>query len=47
MKSVYIVVMTVPLLVPSIIVGHLWKALTLPKAGLLYESLAHWVLIST
>ena len=40
MKSVYIVVMTVPLLVPSIIVGHLWKALTLPKAGLLYEGLA-------
>ena len=39
MKSVYIVVMTVPLLVPSIIVGHLWKALTLPKAGLLYEGL--------
>jgi len=39
MKSVYIVLMTVPLLTPSIVVGHLWAALTMPKAGMLYEAL--------
>jgi len=40
LASVYIVLMTVPLLTPSIVVGYLWTALTLPKAGLLYEALA-------
>src|SRR5215475_8140545 len=40
MKSVYIVLMTIPLLTPSIVVGHLWAALTMPKAGMLYEGLA-------
>jgi glycerol transport system permease protein len=39
MASVYIVLMTIPLLTPSIVVGHLWAALALPKAGLLYEGL--------
>jgi glycerol transport system permease protein len=32
--------MTIPLLTPSIVVGYLWAALALPKAGLLYEGLA-------
>ena len=32
--------MTIPLLTPSIVVGYLWAALALPKAGLLYEVLA-------
>lgn len=40
MAAVYIVLMTIPLLTPSIVVGYLWTALTLPNAGLLYEALA-------
>lgn len=38
--SIYIVLMTIPLLTPSIVVGYVWTVLTLPKAGLLYEGLA-------
>jgi glycerol transport system permease protein len=38
MSSVYIVLMAIPLLTPSIVVGYLWKALILPQAGLLYEA---------
>ncbi|MEO6610072.1 MAG: sugar ABC transporter permease [Aestuariivirga sp.] len=40
LTSVFIVLMTIPLLTPSIVVGFLWKALTLSKAGPLYEMLA-------
>ena len=40
MAAVYIVLMTIPLLTPSIVVGYLWTAMTLPNAGLLYEALA-------
>jgi glycerol transport system permease protein len=40
MNSVYIVIITIPLLMPSIVVGHLWKALTLPNAGLVFEAAA-------
>jgi len=40
MSSVYVVIFAIPLLTPYIVVGHLWKALTLPGAGLLYETLA-------
>jgi glycerol transport system permease protein len=40
MSSLYIVLMAIPLLTPYIVVGHLWKALTLPNAGLLYEGAA-------
>ncbi|MEP6827442.1 MAG: sugar ABC transporter permease [Aestuariivirga sp.] len=40
LTSVSIVLMTIPMLTPSIVVGFLWKALTLPKAGPLYEGLA-------
>ncbi len=40
LAAVYIVLMTIPLLTPSIVVGYLWTALTLPNAGLLYEALA-------
>jgi glycerol transport system permease protein len=40
MASVYIGLMTIPLLTPSLVVGYLWAALALPKAGLLYEALA-------
>lgn len=38
MSSVYIVLLAVPLLTPYIVVGFLWKAMTLPKAGLLFEA---------
>ena len=40
MSSLYIVLMAIPLLTPYIVVGHLWQALTLPNAGLLYEGAA-------
>ena len=40
LAQVVIVVMTVPLLAPSIMVGQLWRSLTLPQAGLLYETLS-------
>jgi glycerol transport system permease protein len=39
MPSVYVVLMAIPLLAPTVTVGHLWKALTLPNAGLIYEAL--------
>ena len=42
MSSLYIVLMAIPLLTPYIVVGHLWQALTLPHAGLLYEA-ARWL----
>ena len=35
-SSLFIVLMAIPLLTPYIVVGHLWQALTLPNAGLLY-----------
>lgn len=37
LSSFYIVLLTIPLLTPSIVVGYLWKVLTLPHAGLLFE----------
>ena len=40
MTSAYIVLMTIPLLTPSIVVGYVWAALALPKAGLIFEMLA-------
>jgi glycerol transport system permease protein len=40
MASIYIALMTIPLLTPSLVVGYLWAALALPKAGLLYEALS-------
>jgi glycerol transport system permease protein len=42
LSSLYIVLLAIPLLTPSIMVGYLWKALTLPGAGLLYEAAA-WI----
>ena len=39
LASVYIMLMTIPLLTPSLVVGYLWTALTLPQAGPLYEFL--------
>ena len=39
MASVYIVLMTIPLLTPTLVVGYLWTALTLRNAGPLAEIL--------
>ena len=35
LSSVYIVLMAIPLLTPSIVVGYIWKVLSLPHVGLL------------
>lgn len=40
MASVYVVLMAIPLLTPSIVVGYIWKVLPLPQAGLLGASAA-------
>ena len=45
MSSVYLVLLAIPLLTPYIVVGFLWKAMTLPKAGLLFET-AHAIGLS-
>lgn len=37
-SSVYIAIMAIPLLAPSIVVGYLWKVLTLPHIGLLHAT---------
>jgi glycerol transport system permease protein len=39
-SSLYIILMAIPLLMPTIVVGYLWKVLTLPHAGLLFEGAA-------
>lgn len=40
LASVLLVVMAVPLLVPHLVVGYLWKAMTLPSFGLLSAATA-------
>lgn len=40
LSSLYIVLLAIPLLTPSIVVGYLWKILVTPQAGLLYEAAA-------
>ncbi|PCJ96011.1 MAG: ABC transporter permease [Hyphomicrobiales bacterium] len=35
LSSIYIVLMAIPLLTPSMVVGYVWKVLVLPQAGLL------------
>jgi len=40
LATVFIVLFTIPLLTPTIVVGYLWAAMTLPKAGLLFEALS-------
>ena len=40
LASAFIVLFTIPLLTPTIVVGYLWAAMTLPKAGLLFEGLS-------
>ncbi len=38
LANLLIVVMAIPLLVPFIVVGFLWKALIMPRGGLLFEA---------
>ncbi len=38
LANLLIVIAAIPLLTPFIVVGYLWKALILPKAGLIYEA---------
>ncbi len=38
LSDLYIVLISLPLLVPSIVVGHVWKFLTLPGIGLISSS---------
>lgn len=38
--STLVVLMAIPLLTPSIVVGYLWKVLLMPQAGLVHEGLA-------
>nr|WP_298687410.1 sugar ABC transporter permease [uncultured Dongia sp.] len=40
LSSLYIVLLAIPLLTPTIVVGYLWKILVAPKAGLFYEAAA-------
>ncbi len=40
LSSLYLVILAIPLLTPVLVVGYLWKTMTLPKAGLLFEMLA-------
>jgi glycerol transport system permease protein len=40
LASALIILFTIPLLTPTIVVGYLWAAMTLPKAGLLFEALS-------
>ncbi len=39
LANLLIVLIAIPLLVPFIVVGFLWKSLIIPKAGLIYEAL--------
>ncbi len=40
LASALVIAIAIPLLTPSIVVGYLWKVMTLPQAGLLHEGLA-------
>ncbi len=40
LTTVYIVLLAIPLLTPTIVVGYLWKVMIQPGSGLLYESLS-------
>jgi glycerol transport system permease protein len=41
LSNLYIVLISLPLLIPSIVVGHIWKFLTLPEIGLISTSLEY------
>jgi glycerol transport system permease protein len=40
MSSIYLMLFAIPLLTPYIVVGYLWKAMTLPRSGLLTQAAA-------
>ncbi len=39
LTTFYIVLLAIPMLTPTIVVGYLWKAMIQPETGLLYQSL--------
>ncbi len=40
LTTFYIVLLAIPMLTPTIVVGYLWKVMVQPETGLLYQSLA-------
>lgn len=40
LATFYIVLLSIPMLTPTIVVGYLWKVMIQPDTGLLYESLS-------
>ncbi len=40
LTTFYIVLLAIPMLTPTIVVGYLWKAMIQPETGLLYQSLS-------
>jgi glycerol transport system permease protein len=42
LSDLYIVLISLPLLMPSIVVGHIWKFLTLPEIGLISSSMDYF-----
>lgn len=40
LAAIYLVLLAIPMLTPTIVVGYLWKAMIRPETGLLYQSLA-------
>ena len=40
LATVYLVLLTVPMLTPQIVVGYLWKVMAQPQTGLLYNALS-------
>ena len=41
LSNLYIVLISLPLLIPSIVVGHVWKFLTLPEIGLISSGIGY------
>jgi glycerol transport system permease protein len=39
LSALLIIIIAIPLLTPSLVVGYLWKVMVMPKAGLLFEAL--------
>jgi glycerol transport system permease protein len=40
LATVYVVLLAIPMLTPTIVVGYLWKVMILPETGLLYQALS-------
>lgn len=40
LTTIYLVLMAIPMLTPTIVVGYLWKVMIRPETGLLYQALS-------